>query len=96
MTETELRDKCVLLAAAGCAVSSATLHLFLELEGERKANALLLAGMESITERTDWLKMRVRELEDERDNLRAMCDALADRCARQSELLGQRAEQGDG
>lgn len=55
------------------------------LVGERKANRLLLAGMESQAELADALKQEVR-------TLRALVRGLAERCADQSEALGRAAE----
>jgi chromosome segregation ATPase len=69
MTIDELRSKCSHLAPAGDAMAAAVLRLLIELEGFRKANAMLLAGMGSVCEGRDELKHRVRELET-RDELR--------------------------
>jgi hypothetical protein len=60
-------------------------RLRLELEGERKAAAILLVGMGSVCDGRDELKHRVRELE-------ALVMALAGRVADQSEILSRMAE----
>jgi hypothetical protein len=66
-------------------LSAEVARLKMELAGEKKANALLLAGMESVTELYDGQKHRVRELE-------GLNRSLAERVAAQAELLSRRAE----
>lgn len=69
MNEEQLRKNCEALAAVGCAKSAAVLILLdkiaaleTELEGEKKANALLCEGMGRVSDLYNQLKHENRRL----------------------------------
>lgn len=67
---------------AGVVTPAVVLSLLDELEGERKANALLNAGMGSVCDGRDELKHRVRELEAEIKSLRGVLGRKLFMCER--------------
>lgn len=91
MTDAELRTWAEAHAPAGSPLAVGILRVLLERDGERKANALLNAGMGAVCEGRDELKHRVRELEAELADARRVCASLAERCAGQAELIAARA-----
>jgi len=78
MTLDELRANCEMMASAGCTKSAAVLMLFDKYEFRRiRINELIL----EIAARDETIA-----------SLKALLDAMTDRCAMQSELLSRAAE----
>jgi hypothetical protein len=85
----EWRDKCKVAEAE-------VARLRVELEGERKANALLVAGMGDVCGGRDELKHENRRLAARVAELEDLSATLAGRVAAQSALLSRKAERPGG
>lgn len=70
-------------------MGAALSDLRLELEGLKKANALLNAGMGDVCEGRDVLKMEVRELKAENERLKAMISAFVLHIEKPDVLVGE-------